>query len=442
MAHTVAGRRSVRTKEIQTMADKRSVFMAALSVSLAAAVSFGNAPDKTKADTPISLGASHNWTLTVEVNIQAYQGWKSDGRPDIEFFEFDSAAVIFPLNLETGSSKLKERQVVSQLTFDDRLETRSYETLTGYHSGTRFGKWAIKSKKGREAQLKVELPIVCYETVYNEQAAAAMDWPKGDWPEDAQSTFARQMFIDYGAGGNYDMRHVEKLVKNWTKGKDPKSIKPAVLAKWLAGRVQEYFQPANGNGMMAARNGLLEGINVLGAARAARTGRGSKFDMACLLTAVYREAGLPARLVVGWDTKKDEDKLFGKKGSGELRSWVEFCLYDEDLKQTTWVPVDLVTMRQKRGNRALDMDKTWPYFGTHDELDDVIPFSFHFHPETTVQAFGSPGFWGWFVLPEPPKRAYQYLRFMATTTPQGGHREPVEQDDGGEPSERRRKRGR
>jgi hypothetical protein len=108
-------------------------------------------------------------------------------------------------------------------------------------------------------------------------------------------------------------------------------------------------------------------------------------------------------------------KKTGSKGGP--KAWVEWCLYDEAQNTVTWVPVDIVEMRKTQSRLPKDyMDKPLKYFGTHDRLDDVMPFSFHFHPPTTVVSYGSPGFWGWIVFPELPQNCNQSIDFRAATT--------------------------
>ena len=139
--------------------------------------------------------------------------------------------------------------------------------------------------------------------------------------------------------------------------------------------------------------------------------------------------GLPARIVVGYDIgeEKDPDRknFLERRNSASLRAWIEFALFEETTQQVTWVPVDVVRMR-KSSSRAKPTDQTWDFFGTHDELNGIVPFSFHFHPQTTVRAYGSPGFWGWLVTPKPPERAVQALTFLAYRTPQRGGQPPAD----------------
>src|SRR5690606_2963832 len=131
---------------------------------------------------------------------------------------------------------------------------------------------------------------------------------------------------------------------------------------------------------------------------------------------VYRRAGLPARTVVGIRIDQERRGVFRTdRSKEEMYAWVEFALSDG--RTLTWVPVDILEMRSRSG-QLRDLDRPWPYFGTHKNLEYYMPFAFHFHPPLKgVQAFGSPGFWGWIVFPEPPGRADQAIYFNVITTP-------------------------
>lgn len=364
------------------------------------------------------------WTLQAIVSVRARTDFSpSTGMPNRESFDFTSAAVVFPLI--TGTASSASPQGTGILSLNDRQTDATPVMLQGeYPAGTRLGKWTLKDWKGEEIQLQVTIPATCFNTKFDEAAAAQLDWPKGEWPQEAASTFQPQLFVDLMPAGltrdgkpSSDMEPVKDLLKRWTNGQDPKTIKPTELAKYLCGRVLEHVQ-TSGNGLNYARTGEVEGIDLQGAAETARRGRGSEFDAVCLLAAVYRMSGLPARTVIGWDVGPKADKKFlDKKGSEGLRAWVEFALADPQAPGgIVWVPVDMIRMR-KSSSRMPPLNKPWRYFGEHDELERVIPFAFQFHPPTTVVAHGSPAFWGWMVTPKPPDKAEQAIRFMAQTTP-------------------------
>ncbi len=372
----------------------------------------------------LELYDGDEWTLQVTVNIRAYQDVDAHtGMPVGDPFKFDTAAIVFPVLKRTASSVTDDRGLAGLIKLNDVDTNYKMQLASDYHSGARLAVWKLdESWAGQEVGLQVSVPSTCYKTKFNEQAASLVGWPKGDWPPDAASTFDPQFYVNMGPDGAYDMTPVRELVRRWTEGKDPKSIKPAPLAKFLAGQVMGWVQPT-GSGLGSNRIGQLEGIDLQGAPLTAERRRGSDFDMVCLLAAVYREAGLPARTVIGYDIGESKDRDRGtfleRQKSANLRAWVEFALMDEGAGQLHWIPVDVARMR-KSGSRTQPPDKEWKFFGTHDELNGVIPFAMHFHPPTTVRAYGSPGFWGWLVTPKPPESAVQALTFTAWRTPKHG----------------------
>ncbi|GIK20138.1 MAG: hypothetical protein AMXMBFR77_04350 [Phycisphaerales bacterium] len=384
---------------------------------------------------------SKRWTMTVDVNIEAWKRYIEGRPPENDRFTFSSATIVWPLVPETASSVMDAVESASGIQpaisgvvkFQDREVTRETAIIAAdaggnvLHSGTWRAQWVMPPLEGaslydgREMSLQVVIPVTSYRTTFDERGARAVAWPKEAWPPEAHATFAPQMFIDFGPDGRpYDTAPVSDLVAIWTEGRDPKSIAPVTLAKWFAAKVVEHVQ-LSGDGLAFDRTGMIEGLDLKGAPLTALEKRGSEYDMACLLAAVYRKAGLPARIVIGYDQESRAGKqvyLKRPKSVPDLRAWVEFALYDEANGTFGWVPVDPAAMRGSSSRLPPNfMDRDQRYFGTHDELDRVIPFAFHFHPPTTVRAYGSPGFWGWFVTPVPPDRAYQRLSFRAHTTP-------------------------
>lgn len=363
-----------------------------------------------------------DWTLKIDVNIRAgMDRVPSDQIPEKDRWKFDTIAVVFPMLTGTASSMTYDA-AGGELFLNDREVSVPMVLLPDYPGGTRLGKWGFTDWTGEELRLHLTLPETSWNTTFNEADAARLGWPTGPWPDEAASSFQPEWYMDVAPDGTpYDMAPLQDLLKRWTNGKDPKSLPPVTLAKWLAGRVQEEIQPS-GLGLVAGGGHIvsgLEGVNLQTVPVTAQRRRGSEFDVVCLLTALYRAAGLPARTVVAWDTGEDDDKPFLEKSKqSRLRAWTEFYLYDEQGRSGNWVPVDVLSLRGS-SSRAGKLDQPWKFFGTHDELRNVIPFAHQFHPPTTVRAYGSPGFWGWLVTPKPPDRALQQLSFTASSTPKG-----------------------
>lgn len=374
------------------------------------------------------------WKLTTDVTIRAFDNKyqrPSGGELVQDTWRFDQASIVYPMPRSSASHQLDERRSNGYVELSD-VKVAEQHRLADYPARSTYAIWEVKAPEGtevvtREMELHVEHFLSSYETVFHEEAALEVDWPKGEWPTALKSTFEPMPFIDHKPGeGPYDMADVQRLLDQWTGGQDPRQVKPVALAKWIAGNIAQHVQPS-GEGLNFNRQGEFEGVHVAPPSETARRGRGTQVDMAVLLVQMYREAGLPARLVLGYGLENEKDaKLDFLKGSTKysLRAWAEFALYDERDGTVTWVPVDVFRMRKSSGSRMPRnyMERPQKFFGTHDELDVVAPFSFHLFPPTTVRSYGggqTPAFWGWFVAPAAPDRAFQGLRFGLTTPPKG-----------------------
>lgn len=382
-----------------------------------------------------------DWIITINVDVQSSWNDPEELRqrkqlPDTKAYHFDTLSVVFPFLPATATAVPDRGSVKAVLNLQGIPATPPPgspqgftiidKQITGqpYQSGVSLIRMDAVNGVARQIGFEVSYKSTAYDTVYDEAAARKVGWPKNGWPASAASTFAPQMFIDYviirdPTSGVVRQDFSHEAIRQWVAGEtkdDPTSVPPATLAKWLAGQLLR-LQPS-GNGLTFLKNGELQGIGVVGPEQTFATGRGSDFDIAATLVAVYRIAGLPARLVIGWDTgtgaDKGEDFLGRASGNGkkELRPWVEWALYDEELGTLNWVPVDIAQMR-KQGSRAQAMDKPWKYFGTQDEMHGVVPIAFHFHPPTTVESFGAPAMWGWMMTPSSADVGFQSLRFRA-----------------------------
>jgi len=367
-------------------------------------------------------GDSHDWTLKVDVNVNAYVERDGKGMPVSHDFNLATAAIVFPVLKDSASHKTYPATLTSKLTFNDVLiadKPAGFEDK--YPCGTRLGRWEIKDKKGREVRLQVDIPMTCWQTRFDIKRASKLTWP-GTWPAVPMSTFTDLQSLGADKNGNpvvlinHAAENIKALVKKWTDGKDPRSVAPVALAQFLAGQVLEYIQPS-GDGLSFLRNSGFQGFDLIGAEQAVATRRGTEQDVACVLTAVYRAAGLPARVVIGYDLSKErgDDANFLEKRSSSVplfRTWVEFCLYEESSPKELWVPVDINRQRKISSRNS----KNWKYFGDNDDLEYVLPISHQFHPPTTVISHGAPCFWGWLTTPEA-QVATQFIRFNSITTP-------------------------
>lgn len=363
--------------------------------------------------------------------------------PDVKPFNFQTLAMVFPLLPSTASSDPYPREFQGTLKLNDVLADDVPEFMTGYPGGLRLARFdANQRAQGtscRQVELHLEIPVRCYRTKYNEAKALQVPWPTGPWPKEAASIMGPQLYIETGVDSTGAVRPYEDALltehlTSWLEAEqitDPKKVNPAALAKMLTARVWSAMQPDR-EGLSFKRTGEVSGVVLQHPDLTLDTARGSVHDLAVLLAATLRKAGLPTRLMIGYDAGPDDRSYLDNEGRQDgLRSWVEFCLYDEALNTINWVPIDLARIRAS-SSRPRALTQNWKFFGTHDELNSVAPFAMHFHPPTDVVSYGWPGFWGWFVTPKAPESAEQAIRFSATTMAvRGGQppRNPKEKDE-------------
>lgn len=344
--------------------------------------------------------------------------------------KYNTLGFVWPVVPSTSSSDLFFNEISGELRINDKVVDTAPEILEGYPGPVRLTRWdagaADTEDEAKQVQLDISIGMRCYNTVFDESAALQVKWPKA-YPADIAANLQPQLYVELGldAAGTvrpYDDKPLTDMLAGWLAEEGIKDIKtqpPARVAKLIAGKVWPLVQ-ITGEGLTMMRTGELSGMEIKPPAQTLLDRRGSEQDLTAVVAALYRKAGLPTRTVIGFDVTSKDAKFLQKSGrSNRLRSWVEFALFDEVNNTINWVPVDLARMR-KISNRPPAMDRPWQYFGTHDELSAVTPFALHFHPPTDVVAYGSPGFWGWFVTPAPAKSADQALKFVATVSSQRG----------------------
>lgn len=377
----------------------------------------------------VSRGRANDWTIRMNLVVLSFQSGAQgtaitpQNLPDpkdtrIAAFKFETGALVYPMPLTTAGSKSEPVMIESKLRLDgkDIMSTRG--VVSNLPCGASYGRWDMKNVAGRMIEFDIDIPMQTWETKFDEAKAMQVPWPKsGRWGAQGTQSLGPQLGVDIGPV-------VQDKLKAWTAGKAPQEIPPAQFAKYIAGRVQEALQPS-GDGMSSGRVGALQGFSLKGSERTLQDGRGSPHDIVCALVALYRAAGLPARVVVGLDLSKVQGSdrgLAASQGTGEIYSWAEFSLYDEGSRTEIWVPVDINRIRGS-SSKAGQLTRPWNYFGSHDRLQDIAPIAFHFHPPIAgVIAHGAPGIWGWMTTPEA-QHAEQQLRLSAMFTPRGARRQ-------------------
>jgi hypothetical protein len=392
----------------------------------------------------IELSRERQWYLDVQLTL-SNGGTLNNYAPapaNVPFV-FDGMVLVWPVVPDTGAARLQTNDIQSWLRFDGHeVESGPFakesspdaprpvlvKTMTNgaqYPAGVWLGRWEWTRKATQISvmQLELNIPYLLYKTTLDDAAANNVGWPQGPWPEVASSCFQPQMFIDCGIDPvtaqlkMYDMKPIRDAVNSWTENK-PKALPPLKLAKYLTFKVVQSITPGRIDYFYAQTYQQYFGLSLLGAPAAFTSGRIGNRDLGTVLVAVLREAGLPARLVYGYQARPiiyDGAAIRPLQQEERLRCWVEFCLYDEAKKTINWVPIDYQFMRYT-SSQMQNLDLPWLYFGTLNYANEMIPVALQAFPPTTVVAYGYPAFWGWVMTPNIPVNIGQAVSFGAGAT--------------------------
>lgn len=340
---------------------------------------------------------NRNWTLTSDFRIHGFQS-RGTGHNDVRATSrvaLDSVQFFYPVLTGSSMHEVRGDRARGEVRVNGRVISSTLRLESGFQAGTRLGVLDVGAIRTSRISIMFEIPMTSFETRIDEARAREIRWPTNPWPAEIASALEPQLFVEVNSP------EVQELVRTWVTG-NPRSTIPYDLAKFLAGRVVEHVQPGEGDfeslGRGNARIVMIDGARVRGAAHAAATGRGSIHDPACLLTAVYRAAGIPARLVIGYD-KGRADEL--RTSLPLLHSWVEFYLWDEPNQVGEWIPVDILRQR-KFSSRPPPITQRWDFFGHNEEFDFVVPIAHHWIPPAGVTNAGPPALWGWIPVPGVP----------------------------------------
>jgi hypothetical protein len=352
--------------------------------------------------------------------------------PKITPFKFTSLSVLWPAIPSTASSDQSPGSLTGRLSLNDAVISDKPTLIDGYPGGVQFARFDTGNQPQettcRQVELIVEEPMRVYRTRFDEQAALLVPWPTGPWPAEAASIMKPQLFLEAGLDASgavrpYEDKTITAAMDTWFKEaklSDPHGVTPVALAKILTAKVWGAIQVSGEGRASKDRTGEFAGLMLNPPSVALENGRANEHEVAALLATILRKAGLPARVVIGWEGGTGDAKFLQKSSTkNQVRSWVEFCLYDEAKNTINWVPVDPARLR-RMGSRPFALERKWNFFGDHDELDGVLPFAFQFTPPTDVASYGYPAFWGWFATPQPPREAEQALTFDAATASASG----------------------
>lgn len=410
----------------------------------------------------LTLTNPKEWKLVTRLQVDHFNDLNPPSeelRQVTQWLDLDGGTVYFPIAPASGHAQLFLDRIESKLSLNDRVvdDTPKIYVNRSEEEPLPGGTFLIENsfnqmEKTSEFSLVITTIGRSWRTVYHEEAAKQIPWPK-EWPAVCKSVFAPEPYIDFDAYGPFDLSALRAKVLEWTNG-DPQSLPPAITAKWLAVKVAEHYQISGfGINTTTARVGstfatvpTLSSFEIQGAEYAFEFGRGSKYNLAALLVAAYRIAGIPARMVIGYDTRDIVNRR-DRDVSERLSVWVEFALYDEaepeEERRLAWIPVDIVRLRDSAA-WTHDFERPLRYFGTNEYFDDMIPISYHFSAywvpgvsygfgqseSTDVATYLSrrrgtdglrrpsapaPAWWTWNATPAMPSRASQWIALSPTS---------------------------
>jgi len=391
------------------------------------------------------------WDLTLQVFLRGGTLSAIDTQGIDEYtvyFDLDSFEFILPVMREGGFFWSPRQQIETFARIESSRGPRSWGTafinesratltpqlLMVPSSGAVYARIGERTDLGgiQSMHFKQTNRIVSADTRFDERRAREIPWPDA-WPEDAERALTpviervRDPIVLQGQD------RLCELVDQWTQGQDPRSIDPVTLVKFLTGKVLDTVRTGRGksetrpnlntrtllplseDGTIQIPRGVWSGLSVRSADMIALSPRrGSVLDLSTMLVSVLRAAGVPARLVICYNTSETVDQL------DRIVSLVEFALYDAERDQLLWIPIDTERLRDN-GRGVSSYEQPWLYFGTHDDLHELVPVARHYHPPVNYRAFGFPAFFGFRSDPQLGSFATQHLIIDANAAPVSGH---------------------
>ena len=309
--------------------------------------------------------------------------------------------IVFPVVREGGFYWSPNEDVDASIRSESRVELPKPERLYTKATGVEYSSWHTNiDEYVYQLHIIHNSHIVVADTIFDEKLARNLPWPD-PWPSET-ARFLSPIVDSVGADVASDADDtIKKLLNYWIDDHDPQSISELDLVKYLTGKVIEHVQvrkpPSEFANQPVRRFGDLNNVNVVAgtswsgfvvrpADEVAKDPKGTKHDLATLLTSILRSANVPARTLICVDQTSDNE-------IEKIVSLVEFAMYDPERDITLWIPIDIDRLRLN-GKRASQYKQWWNYFGTNDQLNDYVPVAYYFHPPAGYQSYDLPALYG------------------------------------------------
>ncbi|MGP1346661.1 MAG: transglutaminase domain-containing protein [Phycisphaerales bacterium] len=364
------------------------------------------------------------WTIRFAADISPInpnRGFTSDGRrvaTETPVIALSDSAFVFPIIGDTAWTTARTPLFRGGIFPRGGNNQLQYRVIPNFQGPSSIGVWQMRNIQTRQITFAADIPMRSYRLDIDEaRAISQYPWPQNPYEPAIAVNLQPQLYVQS------DHPAIIALVNRWLGGRSPRDAPPYRLAKFLAGQVVEHVQP-NGAGLAFGFTdpgntgvgvGTAGGFECFGAVFAAVYGRGSPHDLANLLCAVYRAAGLPARITIVADAERINEP---SAQLSAVRAFVEFYLWNEAAGVGEWIPVDIQRQREF-SSRPPPLDRQWEHFGIVRNGAMLAPIAHHWHPPAGVLNAGPPALWGWVTAPAIPL-ATQHLRITAMNTPRAG----------------------
>lgn len=402
-----------------------STALRALPSLVAAVVSGAAAAD---AQPLLRVERTHDWTLRLRAQINGVRHRDFLG-PNISpplfetRFALEDATLVFPLLERSAFFEAEPDSLTFKAFVDGRPRRVEFDTLDGPFEGESQGLWRFGAFEGSQLTLQIERAVTTKEVRLDEAQAQRIAWAAPEeHPPQAQRALATEPFIEP------QDEAVQALLQRITLGR-ARSVPPVLFAKAVAGELVAGFALRDDQALFNELGGL-EGLHIHGAAWAARRMEGTVFDLAALTCALYRAAGLPARMVVGYDVLRTQGRRSGvvglsypcgQEGAGAtgapvLWAWVEFFLLTDPREGAgLWIPVDVAKQRLESSTPP-PIDQPWTFFGQSPCSIGMIPLALHPLAARGADRPAVASIWGWRPAAGAPP-VLQQLTLDAFTAP-------------------------
>ncbi|MEO0512473.1 MAG: transglutaminase-like domain-containing protein [Planctomycetota bacterium] len=311
------------------------------------------------------------------------------------------------------------------------------ETTKLFPAGARYAELEVGSLQAPTfLAFQFEMRHSLFNTVFNETAAAQLPWPE-TLPPEAAAALEPQPLVSVTPEGESVREPVADLLTSMIGDNDIREITPLAAAKYLTAELIYRFRvqaevPQVPGGFLNRNNALLQtsgrvtelrSLAITDAGTAANRLTGSRFTLVNLWVALMREAGIPARVVVGFDLGsalsigRFEFDTIDPREPGVI-AWAEFALYDQASDILTWVPVDVYELDQQTNQRQ-NWQQPWNFFGTHPYLSTYVPIAHAWYPPMSATVFGF-SLWGWDAQLNADSGADLRVRFEQFAVQQDG----------------------